>query len=218
MSDSTRRPARILIVDDHPIVRHGLRQMFASTPDLSVCGEAGTAEAALVLARTSAAHLAIVDLSLGAGGGLQLIADLRATAPAMAILVLSIHDESLFAERALRAGARGYITKQEAIDGLVRAVRHVLDGHIYLSDQASQRILEGLRANLPGDDRLSGLTNRELQVFELIGTGLTTKAIAAEMGVSVKTIETYRSNIKSKLQLPDATALIRYATSWVERV
>jgi DNA-binding NarL/FixJ family response regulator len=135
------------------------------------------------------------------------------------VLVLSMHDESLFAQRALRAGARGYITKQEAIDGLIHAVREVLAGKIYLSEKASQRIFEGVRGATPeSSDRLGGLTDRELQVFEMVGRGVATAAIADSLGISVKTVETYRSNIKTKLHLQDATELIRYATSWVERL
>jgi len=219
MNAATTSPVRVLVVDDHPIVRVGIRQMVAAEPDLSVCGEAATAEAALALARGTRPDLAIVDLSLGASSGLQLIRELHDVDPALRVLVLSMHDESLFAERALRAGARGYIMKREAIDGLIGAVREVLAGRVFLSPALSQQVLERIGRN--GADlagRLGGLTDRELEVFELIGRGLTTSAIAGRLEVSVKTVETYRSNIKTKLDLKDANDLIRYAVSWTEHL
>jgi DNA-binding NarL/FixJ family response regulator len=219
MNGDSKTRCRILVVDDHPIVRLGLRQMISGTSDLSVCCEADTAESALRLARSSKPDLVIVDLSLGNVTGLDLVRALHDADPGLPVLVLSMHDESLFAQRALRAGARGYITKQEAIDGLIHAVREVLAGRIYLSETASQRIFEGVRGATPESSyRLGGLTDRELQVFEMVGRGVATAAIADRLGVSVKTVETYRSNIKTKLHLQDATELIRYATSWVERL
>jgi DNA-binding NarL/FixJ family response regulator len=219
MSGDSKTRCRILVVDDHPIVRLGLRQMISGTSDLSVCCEADTAESALRLARNSKPDLVIVDLSLGNVTGLDLVRALHDADPGLPVLVLSMHDEFLFAQRALRAGARGYITKQEAIDGLIHAVREVLAGKIYLSEKASQRIFEGVRGATPeSSDRLGGLTDRELQVFEMVGRGVATVAIADRLCVSVKTVETYRSNIKTKLHLQDATELIRYATSWVERL
>ena len=137
----------------------------------------------------------------------------------MPVLVLSMHDEALFAERAVRAGARGYLTKKGAIDGLIHAIRHVLAGKIYASEAVSQQVLEGLQRGTPTPEGpIGGLTDREIQVFELIGRGLTTGGIADQLGVSVKTIETYRSNIKTKLNLRDAAALVRYAATWIERL
>jgi DNA-binding NarL/FixJ family response regulator len=212
-------PARILIVDDHPIVRLGIRQMISGDPSLLVCCEADSAEAALQMVKGSKADLAIVDLSLGQGTGLELIRKLHDATPDLAVLVLSMHDESLFAERALRAGARGYIMKHEAIDGLIDAIRQVLSGRIYVSERMSQSVLERLgRQELPVGGRLGNLTDRELEVFEMIGRGLNTAAIADQLGVSVKTIETYRSNIKNKLSLKDAADLIRFAATWTERL
>ena len=212
-------PARIIIVDDHPIVRLGIRQMLSADAGLSVCGEADSAEAALQLAKRSEADLAIVDLSLGDVTGLELIRQLHEAVPQVAVLVLSMHDEALFAERALRAGARGYIMKHEAIDGLVGAIRHVLSGRIYVSERMSQDILQRLgREELPSGGRLANLSDRELEVFGMIGRGLSTAAIADQLGVSVKTIETYRSNIKTKLNLKDAADLIRFAATWTERL
>jgi DNA-binding NarL/FixJ family response regulator len=209
------RTARLLVVDDHPIVRLGVRQMISADPALSICGEVDSAEAALTWVGRHAADLALVDLSLGGSPGLELIRALRQAVPELPILVLSMHDETLFAERVLRAGARGYIMKQEAIDGLTQAIHHVLAGRTYLSDRMAQRLLAQLGGRRPkGGDRLERLTDRELEVYELVGRGESTAAIAARLGVSVKTIETYRSNIKTKLNLKDANELIRHASTW----
>jgi DNA-binding NarL/FixJ family response regulator len=205
---------RILVVDDHPIVRLGIRQMIGSEPDLQICAEADCADAALDAVRDARPGFVIVDLSLGSGTGLQLIRDLRDSNPDVLVLVLSMHDETLYAERALRAGARGYIMKREAITGLVGAIRTILGGRIYVSEAMSQAILERIgRERALREDPLSDLSDRELQVFELIGRGLSTAAIGEQLRVSVKTIETYRSNIKTKLNLDDAADLIRYAAT-----
>jgi DNA-binding NarL/FixJ family response regulator len=211
--------ARILVVDDHPIVRLGIRQMIGADPGLAVCGEADSAEAALRWVAGHTADLAIVDLSLGDGAGLELIRSLRQAAPGLPVLVLSMHDEMLFAERALRAGARGYIMKQEAIDGLARAIRQVLAGRTYLSERMAESMFARFGpGTAPPRGHLGRLTDRELEVFEMVGRGRSTAAIAEQLGVSVKTIETYRSNIKTKLNLKDAADLIRYAATWTERL
>jgi DNA-binding NarL/FixJ family response regulator len=215
---NTQATARILIVDDHPIVRLGIRQMLAADPGLAVCGEAGTAAAACELVETCKPDLALIDLTLERGNGLELIRSIHARAPQVRVLVLSMHDEALFAERALRAGARGYIMKQEAIDGLVHAIREVLNGRRFISRPLSQRMLERLDPNPPSaesdEGRLGNLTDRELEVFELIGRGFSTSVIAERLNVSVKTVETYRSNIRSKLDLESAVDLVRFATAW----
>jgi DNA-binding NarL/FixJ family response regulator len=213
------RKVRILVVDDHPIVRFGIRQAIGAEPDLTVCGEADSPTAALDAARQFVPDLAIVDLSLGPGGGIELVRRLHELAPGLAILVLSVHDEALFAERAIRAGARGYIMKGEAITGLVAAVHQILNGHVYVSSRMSQQFLEALGHDAPPlGGRLGGLTDRELEVFELIGRGVATAQIAERLDLSVKTVETYRANIKLKLNLKDAIDLVRHATSWVERL
>ena len=211
--------ARLLIVDDHPIVRLGIRQMIGAEPHLSICGEVDSASAALDFVRNSPPDLAIVDLSLEAGNGLQLIRRLHEVAPGLPVLVLSMHDEALFAERAIRAGARGYIMKQEAIDGLVHAIGVVLAGRIYLSERQQQQ--GGGKAETEAHAHRGSfgeLTDRELEVLEMIGRGLTTGAIAERLAVSVKTVETYRLKIRIKLDLNDAADLIRYAATWVERI
>jgi DNA-binding NarL/FixJ family response regulator len=218
-TDSRSRDARILLVDDHPIVRLGIRQMIAGEPGLSVASEAESVEQAVECIRRDPIDLAIVDLSLGHGTGLELVRRLHEIQPNVPVLVLSMHDEILFAERALRAGARGYIMKHEAISGLVHAIRRVLSGQIYTSDRVSQSLMErlgGREPSSPGD--LGTLTDRELEVFELIGRGASTSQIAEQLQVSVKTIETYRSNIKTKLNLKDAADLIRCAATWAERL
>ena len=214
------KTTEILIVDDHPVVRLGLKQMITHVPGLSVSGEAATSEEAVQLARTSRVDLAIVDLSLKDAHGLDLIRRLHQVVPGLPVLALSIHDEALFAERALRAGARGYIMKHEAVNNLVAAIRQVLAGRIYVSDRAAQCLLEsiGRQGGLVTRDRLGSLTDRELEVFELIGRGFTTADIAARLSVSVKTIETHRANIKSKLNLKDANDLVRHAVSWTQHL
>jgi DNA-binding NarL/FixJ family response regulator len=210
-------PARILLADDYPIVRLGIRAMAGSDPTLTLSVEAESADAALRTAKSAALDLALVDLSFEYGTGLDLVRALHKDAPRLPVLVFSGRDEVLFAERSLRAGARGYIMKQEPIERLVGAIRHVLAGQIYLSPRMSQRLLErvGKTATAP-EDRLVALTNRELEVLEMIGRGLTTAAIAHRLRLSIKTIETYRSNIKTKLGLKDATELIRCAMTWTE--
>ena len=218
MSKRAVQASRVLIVDDHPVVRLGIRQMIAAEPSLEVCGEAESVEGALRACRTTEFDLALVDLSLGATSGLELIKQLHEEHPQLPILVLSMHDEALFAQRALRAGARGYLQKHEAIDGLIQAIRQVVSGKVYVSDSVAQQVLAGLRgtAAVP-TDQLAALTDREIQVLERVGRGSSTAEIAKDLGVSVKTIETYRSNIKAKLNLKSALDLVRYATSWIER-
>jgi DNA-binding NarL/FixJ family response regulator len=218
MSKRGVQTSRVLIVDDHPVVRLGIRQMIAAEPSLEVCGEAESVESALRACRTTQFDLALVDLSLGATSGLELIKQLHEEHPQLPILVLSMHDESLFAQRALRAGARGYLQKHEAIEGLIQAIRQVVSGKVYVSDSVAQQVLAGLRGTTPAPaDQMATLTDREIQVLERVGRGSSTAEIAKDLGVSVKTIETYRSNIKAKLNLKSALDLVRYATSWIER-
>jgi DNA-binding NarL/FixJ family response regulator len=192
--------------------------MVSGDSNLAITQECESAEDALQKLKETVIDLAIVDLSLKGGGGLQLIRSMREVAPELLVLVLSMHDEALFAERSLKAGAHGYIMKQEAVVSLVRAIRHVLSGRIFLSERMSQRLLHRIGHGEDSRGGLDLLTDRELEVFEMIGRGLSTVAIADRMNVSVKTVETYRSNIKSKLELKDALELLRYATSWIDRL
>jgi DNA-binding NarL/FixJ family response regulator len=205
---------RILIVDDHPIVRFAIRRTIEMQSDLEVCGEADSASAALSLAVSSPPDLAIVDLSLAGETSLRLIQSLREAVPKLRVLVLSVHDEALFADRALRAGAQGYIMKREPIKELIGAIRQVMAGRVYVSSEMAPRQERlGKEVRRPAD-LLAQLTDRELEVFSLIGRGLSTSAIAEQLRVSIKTIETYRSNIKAKLQLTDAAHLVRFAATW----
>ncbi len=210
-------PARILIVDDHPVVRLGMRRLIESHPGLSVVIEADTAEQAVLAGTSTNLDLAIVDLSLKTGSGLELIQTLRAAAPTLSVLVLSIHDEVLFAERCVRAGARGYIMKQEAVDNLITAIEHVLAGGIFVSQRVLQARLGVPDRSPPSAGRLGNLTNREIAVFELLGRGVNAAAIASQLDVSVKTVEAHRSNIKTKLNLKTAADVVRHAAAWTSR-
>jgi DNA-binding NarL/FixJ family response regulator len=208
---------RILIVDDHPLVRTGFAQLISDEPDLEVCGEAADEAEALQLVAATAPDLVIIDLSLAGGSGMNLIERIKAHHSDVSMLVASMHDESLFAERVLAAGALGYLNKQEAPSNIIRAIRRVLDGKVYLSDELTERLLDGLTgaAKTPGQSPMQRLSNRELEVFELIGRGMTTGKIADHLKLSIKTIETHRENIKKKLQLASGQELTRRAMHWL---
>lgn len=199
-------------------MRQGLAQLINSEPDLEVCAEADTAAQALHLVGTSKADLIIVDISLPDKNGLELIKDIRALFPELLILVVSMHDESLYAERVLRAGARGYLMKQEGGKKLMEAIRQILAGQIYVSEKMSATILEIFsgRRNHDGGSPMERLTDREFEVFQLVGEGRGTREIAAHLHLSVKTIEVHRANIKEKLRLKNATELVRCAMRWSE--
>ncbi len=213
---NARTEVRILIVDDHPLVRLSLREVIKREADLVVCGEAEDREQALLLVASAKPHLAIVDLTLKSSNGMDLIKDLRDQFPKVQILVLSMHDETLHAERAIRAGARGYITKQEATKKIMIAIRQVLSGDIYWSERAAARVASKIaRASKPASaSSVDLLADRELQVFELIGAGQSTRQIAAALHIDVSTVETYRARIKEKLNLDDSLALLQFAIRW----
>ena len=212
------RRAGILLVDDHPIVIEGLTQLINQQQDLIVWGEASDSLGALKAIETLKPNLAIVDISLKNGSGLDLIKSLQQRFPKLPILVLSMHDESLYAERVLRAGARGYITKQEATEKLITAIRRVLDGEIYLNEKVTSKILSRVISTSPAKNlsSINRLSDRELEVFQLIGQGHGTREIAELLHLSIKTVETYREHIKQKLKLKDATELVRHAVRWAE--
>jgi len=217
MTGTHRTAARIFIVDDHPVMRRGLSQIIEDLDDMQTAGEArGAAEAAKMIP-TAEADLVLIDVSLGDGSGLELIKDLKSRDPEMKMLVLSMHDESLFAERAIRAGALGYVNKNEPTETVITAMRQVLTGRIFLSDRVTTQIVERTAAS--GDrsvpSPIETLSDRELEVFEMIGEGLITKQIAAKLHLSTKTIETYRENIKTKLHLGNSVELMRHAVQWV---
>ncbi|MCG6864504.1 MAG: response regulator transcription factor [Thiogranum sp.] len=208
---------RILIVDDHPLVRSGFVQLISDEPDLEVCGEAADEAQALQLVAATTPDLVIIDLSLAGGSGINLIERIKAHYGEVCMLVVSMHDESLFAERVLTAGALGYLNKQEAPSNIIRAIRRVLEGRVYLSDKLTERLLDSLTgmAKAPGQSPMQRLSNRELEVFELIGRGMTTGKIADHLQLSTKTIETHRENIKKKLGLASGQELTRRAMHWL---
>jgi len=212
-----RIKSKILIVDDHALVRRGLSGLIGHEPDLEVCGEAATPAEALALFDGRRPDLVVVDLSLQQGHGLDLIRQLKARDEQLRILVLSMHDESLFAERALRSGAQGYINKQEATDKVVYAIRQVLAGRVYLSGAMTERMLQRATSNEPLTPQSPSerLSDRELTVFQMIGEGVATRVIAERLKLSIKTVETYREHIKSKLGLKNSAELSRHAAQWV---
>ena len=215
---------RLLIVDDHPIMRRGLTQLLECEPDLTVGGQAEDAAQAMAELHAHPYDLVILDISLSGVSGIDLLKDLHIHWPGLPVLVLSMHDEVLYAERALRAGARGYVMKREATDNIVTAIRRLLDGHLYVSEALNRRMLNRLLDGdapvdkakfLPDDHVTNRLSNRELEVFRFIGRGQGTRDIATQMHVSIKTVETYRAHIKDKLQLRTAPELMRFAVHWV---
>jgi DNA-binding NarL/FixJ family response regulator len=207
--------AKILIVDDHPLVRAGFSQLIGDTTDLKVCGEAGDMASALKLLDSITPDLAIVDLSLAGGSGLDLIEHIKARDSGILILVASMHDESLYAERVLAAGARGYINKQEAQEKIIPAIRQVLQGKVYLSEHMTERILDNIVSGTDDKHGIEALSNRELQVFEMIGQGIAPGKMAKQLNLSVKTIETHQAHIKKKLGLTSAHKLTHRAIRWV---
>jgi DNA-binding NarL/FixJ family response regulator len=208
---------KIFIVDDHPMMREGLAQLISNEPDLVVCGQSDEASSALEQIERLGPDLAIVDISLRSSNGLELIKDLQVRAAHIPVLVISMHDESLYAERVLRAGGRGYVMKQEGGKKLMEAMRQVLTGQTYVSPAVSGRILDAFAGRRQANSSpLERLTDREFEVFQLIGQGRATKEIAEKLHVSVKTVEVHRVNIKQKLSLSTAPELIRFAVRWIE--
>lgn len=215
---SATAKVRVMIVDDHPIFREGLRQIINAEPDLEVSSEAASAAQALAVASEQRPDIALVDLTLDQSSGLDLLKDLGLRWAGLPMLVLSNHDENLYAERCVRAGARGYVMKDRPPAELIAAVREVLDGKFHLSHGITHRILSRLgqgTGHLAGD-LTEELSDRELQVFELYGRGRTTRQIASVLHLSVKTIESHRDHIKQKLGFPDSAALVHAAVHWIE--
>jgi DNA-binding NarL/FixJ family response regulator len=208
---------RVILVDDHPIMRHGLAQLIRMENGLDVCGEAGSAREGLDLVGKLKPDLAVIDLTLPDKNGLELVKDIRAMHPATVCLVLSMHDEALYGERSLRAGARGYVMKEEAADHLITAIHKIMSGGLYVSETLNARMLEQMtaptRAKAAGID---SLTDRELEILELIGKGVATKNIATQLSISARTVEAHRAHVKEKLGITDGAALVRYAVQWVE--
>jgi len=211
------RKSKVFLVDDHPLVREHLAALLRSEADLEICGEAADGPTALSLIPRKQPDLVILDISLKKSHGLELLKDLKAVRPELPVLVLSMHDEALYAERALRAGASGYITKEAATVNVLSAIRQVLAGGIYVSDQLAGRLARklagGARTNPASAAEV--LTDRELEVFEMVGRGIGTRQIADQMRLGIKTVESYKARIKEKLCLTDGTQLLQHAIEWV---
>jgi DNA-binding NarL/FixJ family response regulator len=209
---------RILLIDDHPMIRAGLSQLINRQPDMLVCAEIGQPAEALSLLPRARPDVVLTDLTMPGRGGIEFIKDLIAAHADLLILVISMHDEALYAERCLRAGARGYIMKEAGSEHLLAAVRRVMGGQMYLSPTAAESILENLSAKKPrgSDSPIPVLSDREFEVFRLVGQGKSTREIAAQLHLSHKTIDAHRGHIREKLDLKDATALVHFAVRWVE--
>ncbi|MBU6301406.1 MAG: response regulator transcription factor [Verrucomicrobia bacterium] len=208
---------RLLIVDDHPLMRKGLVQLLGLETGLRIHGDVGTAAEAIAICLTDPPDLVLADLSLPDKNGLELIKDLRALNPDLRILVVSMHEESLYAARVLKAGARGYVMKEEAPENLIEAVRTVLRGGIFVSPKVSTKILEEFsNQRKGGDSPVTRLTDRELEIFRMIGEGHGSRDIAGKLHISVRTIGAHRAHIKEKLGLRDATELVHRAVGWVK--
>jgi len=221
MRGNAQEKTRVLVVDDHPLLREGLVRMIEGEADLCLCGEADSpATTILAVDDDPPPDLVILDLMLGHADGLELLKQIRLLRPGLPVLVISMHDEAIYAERALRAGAAGFIMKKEAPEEVLGAARAVLRGEIYLSRRMKVLLAQKGLGTEPGPllfpEASPPLSDRELQVFRLIGAGLPTRQIATELRLSIKTIETYRENLKLKLGLPNARALVQRATQWVE--
>jgi DNA-binding NarL/FixJ family response regulator len=216
------KKSRVLLVDDHPIVRQGLALLIDREPDLAVCGEAEGAHTAYHAIATLRPDLVVLDISLSGPDGLDVLKEIRTSTGSLPVLILSMHDESIYAERAMRAGANGYIMKQEATEKVLVAIRRILGGGVYLSERLTSTMLQQfVRGASPAKTAapvmtspLVNLTDRELEVFRLIGSGHSTRQIADELHLSVKTIESYQAHIKEKLALRNARELVQHAIEW----
>jgi DNA-binding NarL/FixJ family response regulator len=216
--ESGKGEASILIVDDHPMMRSGMRELLDAEEDLRVAGEASDVATARSLLRSSRFDLALVDLSLGKGSGLDLVEEIASRYPDVRVLVVTMHDASLWAERALRAGALGFVNKAEPESTLLEAVRKVLAGETALDTKLTDRLVKrAVRGEPRGPAGVAGLSDRQLQVFELLGRGRSVRQIAEELGISVKTVETHRANIKTKLKVDSSAELLRQAVVWIEQ-
>jgi len=219
-NESNENKRKVLVVDDHPIVREGLADLINKEKGIVVCGWAEDIPNTIKAIKKLKPDIVTVDISLQGVSGLELIKDIRTHFPSLPILALSVHQESLYAERAIRAGAKGYITKQEATKKVITAIRQVLDGRLYLSEKMKEKVLHSLlgdKRSRAGASPIDRLTDRELEVFSLLGQGRGTRQIAEQLCLSAKTIETYRSRIKEKLSLNSASELLLYAFQWANR-
>lgn len=208
---------RLFLVDDHPVTRQGVAVLINQESDLMVCGEADSTPLALDLIQRSRPDLAIIDITLKSTSGIELMKNIKALLPDMPVLIMSMHDESLYAERALRAGAKGYIMKHEASEKILTAIRRVLSGELYLSEKMKEKMLHRLVKSRKDEVVFSidTLSDREMEVFQLIGNGYSTRQIAAKLNLSVKTIDSYREHLKLKLRLEKGADLVKHAIQWV---
>jgi DNA-binding NarL/FixJ family response regulator len=206
----------VLVVDDHPLMRQGLALLINQQQDMEICGEAEEAQAAMQAISQRRPDILVLDISLNGPDGLELLKNIRASDPTLPVLILSMHDEAIYAERALRARANGYIMKQEATEKVLIAIRRILNGDLYLSDRMSNKMLQQFIGGAPSmiQSRIAALSDRELEVFRLIGEGRATRKIADELRLSVKTVETYQSHLKEKLALRSGRELIQHAIQW----
>ena len=226
VSDSTEARARsaapkrvrIMVADDHPMTRAGVVQLISEQSDMQVCSQAGSPAEILAAIARETPELLLTDMTMPGRSGIELIKDLLVLHPELPILVLSMHDETVYAERALRAGAKGYIMKEAGGEKLLAAIRRVLDGQVYLSDEMSVKIVNNLSGSKPRSSHsaIEKLTDREFEVFQMIGQGKGTHDIAEQLHLSPKTVDVHRGHIKKKLELKDATSLVRHALRWVE--
>jgi DNA-binding NarL/FixJ family response regulator len=219
MKPAAQTKHRIIVVDDHSIVRHGLSLLLKREADMEVCGEAGTYDEAMAMAKEHQPEIMLVDITLKDRSGLDLIRELHAAFPGINCLVLSMHDEAEYADRALRSGARGYVMKEDADEVIVQAIRHVMKGEVYVSPVMSNRLIRQLsdQENRDNASGVASLTDREKEIFECLGEGLSTRKIAEKFGLSERTVEVHRANIKKKLRLDDAAQVLREAVRWVEK-
>ncbi len=213
---SVAKKRQVFVVDDHPIVRQGLALLINQEPDLAVCGEAEDAQSALQMLAAARPDILVVDISLNGPDGIDLLKNVRAREPNLPVLILSMHDEAIYAERALRAGAQGYIMKQEATEKVLVALRRILSHEVYVSDRIANRMLQRYigSPSAEGTPIMTELSDRELEVFRLIGEGHSTRQIAVELHLSVKTVESYQAHIKEKLSLRNSRELVQHAIRW----
>ena len=211
------RRIRVLIIDDHPIVRQGIRSLIEAEPGFEVIGEASGREEALAALEGDVPDVAIVDISLKGSDGLELTKVFHASFPNLKVLIVSMHDEELYAERALRAGASGYLMKDELADTIIDALHAISQGRIHVSEAIRQRILHRSVDGPATESSIERLSDRELEVLRLIGLGFGTRQIAETLNLSIKTIETYRAHLKEKLSIPTAPELVRYAVTWMSQ-
>ena len=215
---TNEKKTQVLIVDDHPVIRDGLVAIINHEPDLNVCGQAEDAYTAQKAVDELKPDIVVTDISLKSSDGIELTKNIKAGHPALPVIILSVHDESLYAERALLAGAKAYLMKDKVSENIIKAIRTVLSGEIYVSDAISKKFLHKIAGDKAGTAKtpIESLSDREFEIFRLIGEGLKASQMAKQLHLSIKTIETYRSRIKEKLNLPNASQLLQYSIKWAK--